>query len=102
MAVRSHPNFVAVTRALNNLWSAAPGSLIDFDNSVTYCDRLRIRKPGDSSFKLGEHMDGGSVERMFLKFILYLKYPTVVMYNCTDEIIVTFNRHLRSTELSVG
>ncbi|XP_037036904.1 uncharacterized protein YbiU-like isoform X2 [Bradysia coprophila] len=63
ITARSHPNFVAVTRALNNLWSAAPGSPIDFDNSVTYCDRLRIRQPGDTSFTLGEHMDGGSVER---------------------------------------
>lgn len=63
ISARSHPNFIATIRALNNLWSASPGSLIDFDNSVTYCDRLRMRQPGDTSFKLGEHMDGGSVER---------------------------------------
>lgn len=65
IAARSNPNFVAVTRALNTLWSAMPETPIDFDTSITYCDRLRIRLPGDSSFRLGEHMDGGSVERMF-------------------------------------
>lgn len=30
---------------------------------MTYADRLRIRRPGDASFALGPHMDGGSVER---------------------------------------
>ena len=30
---------------------------------LTYCDRLRIRQPGDVGFALGPHVDGGSVER---------------------------------------
>ena len=30
---------------------------------VSYCDRLRIRNPGDNRFALGPHSDGGSVER---------------------------------------
>lgn len=30
---------------------------------LAYSDRLRIRHPGDTSFALGPHMDGGSVER---------------------------------------
>ena len=30
---------------------------------LLYSDRLRIRHPGDTSFALGPHMDGGSLER---------------------------------------
>jgi hypothetical protein len=30
---------------------------------VAYCDRLRMRLPGDTSFALGPHVDGGSIER---------------------------------------
>lgn len=30
---------------------------------LAYADRLRIRQPGDATFALGPHMDGGSVER---------------------------------------
>jgi len=30
---------------------------------MSYFDRLRIRHPGDSSFRLGPHIDGGSLER---------------------------------------
>jgi len=30
---------------------------------MSYYDRLRIRKPGDSKFALGPHIDGGSLER---------------------------------------
>ncbi|ODM95117.1 hypothetical protein Ocin01_11564 [Orchesella cincta] len=63
VAARSHPNFVAAQTAMNSLWHAAPETLIDFSINTTYCDRLRIRKPGDTSFALAEHIDGGSVER---------------------------------------
>eukprot|EP00730_Choanoeca_flexa_P003051 TRINITY_DN11270_c0_g1_i4.p1 TRINITY_DN11270_c0_g1~~TRINITY_DN11270_c0_g1_i4.p1 ORF type:complete len:260 (+),score=39.97 TRINITY_DN11270_c0_g1_i4:168-947(+) len=28
-----------------------------------YCDRLRVRQPGDAKFALGPHVDGGSLER---------------------------------------
>ncbi len=48
---------------MNKLWHADEGTDIDFGVNVTYCDRLRIRKPGDVSFSLPEHTDGGSVER---------------------------------------
>ncbi|CAL8144552.1 unnamed protein product [Orchesella dallaii] len=63
VAARSHPNFVSVTSAMNSLWHADPETVIDLSMNLTYCDRLRIRKQGDSSFALAEHMDGGSVER---------------------------------------
>jgi len=49
--------------AMNSLWHAEPETLIDLSVNLTYCDRLRVRKPGDTSFALAEHMDGGSVER---------------------------------------
>lgn len=80
IAARSNLNFVAVTRALNTLWSATPGTPIDFDTSITYCDRLRIRLPGDSSFKLGEHMDGGSVERMLSDLRVHFFYNPTLTY----------------------
>ncbi|KAH8547868.1 DUF1479 domain protein [Umbelopsis sp. PMI_123] len=60
---RSHPNFLAVSTALNRIWHASDDTAIDLSTNVTYCDRLRIREPGDASFALGEHVDGGSVER---------------------------------------
>ncbi|CAM0139195.1 hypothetical protein VKS41_002405 [Umbelopsis sp. WA50703] len=63
VAARSHPNFMAVSNALNNIWHASEEAAIDLSTNVTYCDRLRIRQPGDTSFALGEHVDGGSVER---------------------------------------
>jgi len=69
LAMRQHPNVLATQRALNRLWhcSAVPGTDGQFDVDVhrplTYCDRLRIRNAGDTSFTLGPHVDGGSTER---------------------------------------
>ncbi|PVU84502.1 hypothetical protein BB560_007333 [Smittium megazygosporum] len=60
---RSHPNFIQTAAALNRLWHADENAKVDLGTNLTYCDRLRIRKPGDSSFKLREHLDGGSTER---------------------------------------
>lgn len=37
--------------------------LVSLSNPLSYCDRLRIRRPGDSTFALGPHIDGGGVER---------------------------------------
>jgi hypothetical protein len=46
-----------------NLWHVTdPESPISF-SQLAYADRLRIRQPGDASFALGPHIDGGSVER---------------------------------------
>jgi Protein of unknown function (DUF1479) len=47
-----------------NLWhSADPSAQISASHPLVYADRLRVRKPGDTSFALGPHVDGGSVER---------------------------------------
>lgn len=46
------------------LWhTSSPTAQISLANPVIYADRLRIRQPGDASFALGPHIDGGSVER---------------------------------------
>ncbi|CAO3612847.1 unnamed protein product [Cunninghamella echinulata] len=63
VAARGNENFNTATLALGQLWHADPSTPIDFTKNVTYCDRLRIRETGDSSFTLGEHIDSGSVER---------------------------------------
>ena len=60
---RSHPNMLAAQRFLMSFWHAAPDSRISLSNPVAYADRLRIRRPGDATFALGPHMDGGSLER---------------------------------------
>lgn len=70
LRARTHPNMLQVQRALmQGLWHAARdggGSdavVVDLARPLSYADRLRIRRPGDASFALGPHMDGGSVER---------------------------------------
>lgn len=62
MRMREHPNMLATQTALNRLWHCENHE-VDVDRPLTYCDRLRIRKAGDSSFTLGPHVDGGSTER---------------------------------------
>jgi hypothetical protein len=53
-----------VQRALlSSLWTASPAAPISLRNPLVYLDRLRIRQPGDTSFAVGPHMDGGSTER---------------------------------------
>ena len=47
-----------------NIWhSTNKNALISTSQPLAYADRVRIRKPGDSQFALGPHVDGGSVER---------------------------------------
>jgi hypothetical protein len=60
---RSHKNFTKTTMALNHLWHATDDTVIDLSKNLVYCDRLRIRSPGDASFALQEHIDSGSLER---------------------------------------
>lgn len=71
---RGHLAVLDVSRAFLKLFNAphqlrSTGDDADTDlaislaNPVTYCDRLRIRHPGDSRFALGPHIDGGGVER---------------------------------------
>ncbi|KAG9308574.1 hypothetical protein JVU11DRAFT_11678 [Chiua virens] len=62
---RTHDALLNTQKSLLSLWhssSSFPDS-IDFTTPVSYFDRLRIRTPGDRSFTLGPHIDGGSVER---------------------------------------
>ncbi|KAI8370501.1 uncharacterized protein BYT42DRAFT_582631 [Radiomyces spectabilis] len=63
VAARSHPNFTATAVALNQLWHTHGNAPIDLTRNLIYCDRLRIRQPGDAKFALGGHIDGGSIER---------------------------------------
>ncbi|KAI4123466.1 MAG: hypothetical protein LQ341_007197 [Variospora aurantia] len=73
---RAHPNILRVQKFLMSHWRATTSSsstrnndndivarLISTSHPLAYADRLRIRQPGDSSFALGPHIDGGSVER---------------------------------------
>ncbi|CAJ2509686.1 Uu.00g147120.m01.CDS01 [Anthostomella pinea] len=61
---RAHPNLLKVQTALMELWhSSDPESAISTSQPLAYADRLRIRQPGDATFALGPHIDGGSVER---------------------------------------
>jgi hypothetical protein len=36
---------------------------VSLDTPLTYCDRMRIRRPGDMRCAIGPHVDGGSIER---------------------------------------
>ncbi|KAK2685871.1 hypothetical protein QWA68_015073 [Fusarium oxysporum] len=65
LKARGHPNFLRVQHHLMSLlWHTSnPNSPISLDEPLIYADRLRIRQPGDASFALGPHIDGGSVER---------------------------------------
>lgn len=47
---------------MGSLWNKSPSAAISLQ-PLTYADRLRIRQPGDATFALGPHIDGGSVER---------------------------------------
>ncbi|PKS11173.1 hypothetical protein jhhlp_002934 [Lomentospora prolificans] len=65
LKARAHPNLLATQRTLMQaLWhSSSPDAKISLSEPLTYADRLRIRQPGDATFALGPHIDGGSVER---------------------------------------
>ena len=65
LKARGHPNLLRVQeRLMSMLWhTSSPDAAISLTNPVTYADRLRIRQPGDATFALGPHIDGGSVER---------------------------------------
>lgn len=49
--------------ALLSAFTAPPEAGVSLTSPLLYSDRLRIRTPGDKSFALGPHMDGGSIER---------------------------------------
>lgn len=47
-----------------NVWQSSDSNTpISLSQNLAYADRLRIRQPGDATFALGPHVDGGSVER---------------------------------------
>ncbi|KAI0869104.1 DUF1479 domain protein [Hypoxylon argillaceum] len=61
---RAHPNLLEAQSKLMNVWqSSDPESVISLSQTLAYADRVRIRQPGDATFALGPHVDGGSVER---------------------------------------
>ncbi|TIA86916.1 hypothetical protein E3P99_03540 [Wallemia hederae] len=61
---RCHPALRDTQEFLLDLLHASdPQSEISLGSIMSYYDRLRIRKPGDSQFALGPHIDGGSLER---------------------------------------
>ncbi|KAK1993516.1 DUF1479-domain-containing protein [Colletotrichum falcatum] len=63
LRARAHPNMLKTQATLmRELWHASPNTAISMQ-PLTYADRLRIRQPGDATFALGPHVDGGSVER---------------------------------------
>lgn len=63
MRARTHPNMLEAQRFLMSFWHAKEDTPISLKHPIAYADRLRIRQPGDASFALGPHMDGGSLER---------------------------------------
>ncbi|GAA6048651.1 hypothetical protein JCM3770_002001 [Rhodotorula araucariae] len=61
---RTHPGILNTQKALLGLFhTSSPDSPVSVNTPLSYYDRLRIRFPGDSVFALGEHIDGGSLER---------------------------------------
>lgn len=64
VTARCHPHILSTQTFLQKLWhSSNPPSQISNTHPLTYADRLRLRKPGDSKFALSPHTDGGSLER---------------------------------------
>ncbi|KIK58246.1 hypothetical protein GYMLUDRAFT_98191 [Collybiopsis luxurians FD-317 M1] len=63
---RSHPNVLAASAWLNNLYrdsSPSPMEGVDLSAPLTYADRFRIRHPGGGWTAFSPHIDGGSIER---------------------------------------
>ncbi|KAH9481804.1 Tubulin beta-2 chain [Psilocybe cubensis] len=66
---RSHPNVLAATVWLNNLYTVSSQERastlegVDLSVPLTYADRFRIRKPGVSWDLHPPHVDGGTIER---------------------------------------
>ncbi|PWN18008.1 DUF1479-domain-containing protein [Microstroma glucosiphilum] len=79
LAARSHPALLTASRSILEMWrrprtmeksDEAPKAgtltveqMADMSTPLTYADRLRIRSPGDATFALGPHIDGGGIER---------------------------------------
>ncbi|KAF2014165.1 DUF1479-domain-containing protein [Aaosphaeria arxii CBS 175.79] len=63
LEARAHSNMLMAQKALNAAWKKDAGDRVVLSEQISYCDRLRMRTPGDKSFNLGPHLDGGSLER---------------------------------------
>ncbi|KAH9935185.1 DUF1479-domain-containing protein [Epithele typhae] len=62
-AARTHPGLLKTQAYLLSLWHSSIDTPVSVRTPVSYFDRIRIRQPGPSSFVLGPHIDGGSIER---------------------------------------
>jgi hypothetical protein len=61
---RGHPNVLAAQKFVMSLWhSNDRDARVASNFPVSYADRLRVRTPGESTWHLNAHIDGGSVER---------------------------------------
>ncbi|KAF8622853.1 hypothetical protein AX15_006697 [Amanita polypyramis BW_CC] len=77
---RSHPNLLAATTWLNQLYHAKSGEKIegvDLSTPLTYADRFRIRHPGTKWSYFPPHVDGGTIER----------WEDLALRNCFDDIL---------------
>ncbi|KAJ7220279.1 hypothetical protein GGX14DRAFT_434027, partial [Mycena pura] len=65
LQARAHPNMLATSAWLNNLYRATDGQKygVDMGTPLSYADRFRIRKPGFHCELLPPHIDGGTIER---------------------------------------
>ncbi|KAL1745584.1 hypothetical protein HDZ31DRAFT_62993 [Schizophyllum fasciatum] len=60
---RAHPNMLAVTTWLNNIFHVDATEGVDLNTPLSYADRFRIRHPGGSWTRFPPHVDGGAIER---------------------------------------
>ncbi|GBE88545.1 DUF1479-domain-containing protein [Sparassis latifolia] len=63
---RAHPNVLAATSWLNNMYHVRSGAQIenvDLSTPLMYADRFRIRHPGVQWDAHPPHVDGGGIER---------------------------------------
>jgi hypothetical protein len=61
---RTHPAILDTQKKILSLWGTSDTTTeISLTTPISYFDRVRIRKPGDTAFILGPHVDGGSIER---------------------------------------
>ncbi|KAF7327380.1 hypothetical protein MKEN_00315700 [Mycena kentingensis (nom. inval.)] len=65
---RAHPNMLAATTWLNNLYHTTGSSEetlegVDLKTPLSYADRFRIRHPGGHWGNHPPHVDGGTIER---------------------------------------
>ncbi|CAL1716090.1 unnamed protein product [Somion occarium] len=63
---RAHPNVLAVSTWLNNMYHLKSGAKledVDLSTPLSYADRFRIRNPGGQWNAHPPHVDGGAIER---------------------------------------